>query len=102
MLLTLSFVPMYLPGARELFAQPHPSMARMVELPALETVDKPYTADEPLLEQRLAEALEACMDDVLNGIELDQDYIRKITGPFTWEGIFARIEAVYRTALEGR
>ena len=91
-----------LPGAKELFAVPHPSMVRMVALPALETVDRPYKADEPLLEQRLAEALEASMDDVLNGVELDQDYIQKITGPFTWEGIFSRIEAVYRRALEGR
>ena len=91
-----------LPGARELFAVPHPSMVRMVARPDLETVDRPYKVDEPLLEQRLAEALEASMADVLNGVELDQDYIRKITGPFTWEGIFARIEAVYRRALEGR
>lgn len=91
-----------LPGARELFAESHPSMVRLVELPALETVDRPYTTDEPLLEQRLAEALEASMADVLNGIELDQDYVRKITGPFTWEGIFVRIESVYRQALEER
>lgn len=91
-----------LPGARELFAVPHPSMVRMVALPALETVDRPYKADESLLEQRLAEALEASMDDVLNGVELDQDYIQKITGPFTWEGIFSRIEAVYSRALKDR
>jgi glycosyltransferase involved in cell wall biosynthesis len=91
-----------LPGARELFAVPHPNMVRMVELPVLETVDRPFKSDEPLLEQRLAEALEASMVDVMNGVELDQDYIRRITGPFTWEGIFARIESVYRQALEGR
>ena len=91
-----------LPGARELFAEPHPSMVRMVELPDLETVDRPYKADEPLLEQRLAEALEASMADVMNGVGLDRDYVRRITGPFTWEDIFTRIEAVYRRALEGR
>ena len=91
-----------LPGAKELFAVPHPSMVRMVELPDLETVDRPYRSDEPLLEQRLAEALGASIADVMNGVEPDQDYIRKITGPFTWEGIFERIESVYRQALEGR
>lgn len=91
-----------LPGARELFAVPHPSMVRLVELPALETVDRPFKSDEPLLEERLAEALEASMADVINGVEPDQDYIRKITGPFTWEGIFERIESVYRRALEDR
>jgi len=89
-----------LPGARELFAVPHPNMVRMVELPALETVDRPYKADEPLLEERLAEALEASIADVVNRVEPDQEYIRKITGSFTWEGIFARIESVYRQAVE--
>jgi glycosyltransferase involved in cell wall biosynthesis len=91
-----------LPGTRELFAVPHPHMVRMVELPTLETVDRPYKADEPLLEKRLAEALEASMADVMSGVELDQGYIQRITGPFTWEGIFARVEAVYKRALEGR
>ncbi|MBE1424506.1 glycosyltransferase involved in cell wall biosynthesis [Desulfomicrobium macestii] len=91
-----------LPGARELFAEPHPSMVRMVELPNLETVDRPYRADEPLLEQRLAEALQASIADVRNRVEPDQDYVRKITGPFTWEGIFDRIESVYRQAIGDR
>jgi len=102
MLLTLSFVPMYLPGARELFAQPHPSMVRMVNLPTLETVDRPCKADELLLKQQLAEMLEASMHDMLNGVGLAQAYIRRITGPFTWEAIFTRIEVVYKRALEGR
>ena len=91
-----------LPGAMELFAALHPSMVRMVELPTLETVDRPYTSDEPLLEQRLAEALQASIADVMNRVEPDQEYIRKITGSFTWEGIFARIESVYRQAGEDR
>jgi glycosyltransferase involved in cell wall biosynthesis len=91
-----------LPGARELFAEPHPNMVRLVKLPALETVDRPYKTDEPLLEERLAETLEASIADVMNVVGPDQDYIRKITGPFTWEGIFTRIEAVYRRALEDR
>jgi glycosyltransferase involved in cell wall biosynthesis len=90
-----------LPGARELFAEPHPHMVRMVELPGLETVDRPYTSDEPLLEARLAEALEESVSDVMNGVRPDEEYIRRITEPFTWEKIFLRIEGVYnRTALE--
>ena len=40
--------------------------------------------------------------DVRNRVEPDQDYVRKITGPFTWEGIFDRIESVYRQAVEDR
>ena len=90
-----------LPGARELFAEPHPHMVRMVELPRLETVDRPYTTDEPLLEARLVAALEESISDVMNGVRPDEAYIRRITEPFTWEKIFLRIEGVYnRAALE--
>jgi glycosyltransferase involved in cell wall biosynthesis len=90
-----------LPGARELFAEPHPHMVRMVALSRLETVDRPYTSDEPLLEARLVAALEESISDVMNGVRPDEAYIRKITEPFTWEKIFLRIEGVYnRAALE--
>lgn len=90
-----------LPGARELFGDTHPHMVRMVELPRLETVDRPYTSDEPLLEARLVTALEESISDVMNGVRPDEEYIRRITEPFTWEKIFLRIEGVYnRAALE--
>ena len=88
-----------LPGARELFREPHPHMVRMVELPRLETVDRPYRADEPLLEARLAEALERSILGVLSGVGPDDGYIRRITEPYTWEKIFQRIEGVYSRAV---
>ena len=91
-----------LPGACELFAEPHPHMVRMVELPRLETVDRPYTTDEPLLEARLAEALEESISDVMNGVRPDEEYIRRITEPFTWEKIFLRIETAYNRAVQER
>jgi hypothetical protein len=40
--------------------------------------------------------------DVMNKEEPDQEHIRKIAGASTWEGIFARIETVYRQAAGGR
>jgi hypothetical protein len=91
-----------LPEFMELFAEPHPSMVRLVEASALESVDRPFAADEALLEGRLTEALRASIADVENGVEPDWDYVRKITGPFGWDNIFARIEAVYKQALEDR
>jgi hypothetical protein len=38
----------------------------------------------------------------MNGVGLDQDYVWKITGPYTWEGSSFRVETVYRQALEER
>lgn len=97
-----SIVTTDLPGARELFGQSPPSMVRMVELPPLETVDRPRKADEPLLERRLAEALTAGIADVQGGREPDTDSVLRIIEPYSWRGIFARIEDVYGRALESR
>lgn len=87
-----------LPGSRELFGQSPPPMVRMVELPPLETVDRPFEADEPLLELRLSEALREAIADVIRGEKIDRDYVRRTTEPFGWAGIYARVEAVYGAA----
>lgn len=87
-----------LPGSRELFGQSPPPMVRMVELPPLETVDRPFEADEPLLELRLSEALREAIADVTRGEKIDRDYVRRTTEPFGWAGIYARVEAVYGAA----
>ena len=89
-----------LPGARELFGQSPPRMVRMVALPPLETVDRPFKADEPLLERRLADALREGVADVVACLEPDMDYVRRVTEPYGWRGIFARVEEVYRSALK--
>jgi glycosyltransferase involved in cell wall biosynthesis len=91
-----------LPGARELFGPSPPSMVRMVELTRLESVDRPFPADEPLLERRLADALRAGMADAAGGVEPDREFVREITEPFGWPGIFARIEGVYDAARKAR
>lgn len=91
-----------LPGVRELFGQPPPRTVRMVELPRLETVDRPFAADEELLEQRLANALRSGIAEALAGVKPDQEEVRKITEHFGWENIFSRIEAVYEMALQTR
>jgi glycosyltransferase involved in cell wall biosynthesis len=91
-----------LPGCRELFGQSPPAMVRMVELPPLETVDRPFKADEPLLERRLSGALREAMADVMSGQEPDVDYVRTTTEPFGWASIFARIEDVYEGAVKAR
>lgn len=91
-----------LPGSRELFGQSPPPVVRMVELPPLETVDRPFVADGPLLERRLAGALLASITDVMNGEEPDLGYIRRTTEPFGWAGVFARIEEVYGMARKAQ
>lgn len=97
-----SIVTTDLPGARELFGESPPRTVRLVGLPPLETVDRPFKADEPLLESRLAEALQAGMADALGGVEPDPEYVGKVTEPYSWRGIFARIEGVYEAARKAQ
>ncbi|MBU1611884.1 MAG: glycosyltransferase family 4 protein [Proteobacteria bacterium] len=91
-----------LAGARQLFTPLHPTMVRMVELPALKTIDRPHPEDWPLLEERLAAALRAGIGEVLAGGQTDQEYVREIASPFTWTKIYARVEDVYRRSLGER
>lgn len=91
-----------LPGAQELFGPHPPPMVRLVELPPLETVDKPYAADEPMLEQRLASALRASIHDVRSGESVNKEYVCTLTNEYGWKSIFSRIEAVYNLALKSR
>ncbi|WP_320172004.1 glycosyltransferase family 4 protein [Maridesulfovibrio sp.] len=91
-----------LPGSRMLFTPAHPSMVRMVKLPALMTVDRPYPEDEPALESKLAETLAEAFEDILGGAGPDLDYIQSVSKPYTWEKIFDRVDRVYREAADTR
>lgn len=91
-----------LPGVRELFAEAHPDMVRLVELPELATVDRPHSDDERMLRERLGAALRAAIADVTGGVVSDQDFVQRVTAAYGWDSIFGRVEAVYRQAVADR
>ncbi len=72
----------------------------LIELPPLETVDKPFDKDLPLLEQRLACCLQQIIRKVMKEPRPDIHINRKITKPYSWDKIFERIEMVYAKALD--
>lgn len=75
------------------------SMLSLVELPALESVDKPYDKDLIHLELLLSRHLAVEIDKILAHPEPDLDTARKLTVNYTWERIFLKIENVYKKAL---
>ncbi|WP_415717166.1 glycosyltransferase family 4 protein [Maridesulfovibrio sp.] len=88
-----------LPGVEELFPKPDKRIVRMVHLTELQTIDTPHPKDEPILEQRLTEALTLSIEDALTGPQPDPKMIAELTAPYTWSNIFKRISEVYDQAF---
>lgn len=81
-----------LPGVKELFADTDTRFIHLVDLPELETIDQPFKADEPMLENRLAKILEKVISARRTA---GQAGISRLTGPYTWEKVFSRVNQVY-------
>jgi glycosyltransferase involved in cell wall biosynthesis len=87
-----------LPGVKELLADDDNPMVRLLDLPALETVDTPYESDMPELKTRLASILAQTIREIQAHPEPDWDYACTKTFPYTWEKIFSKIDQMYRQA----
>lgn len=84
-----------LPGVRDVLGDTGGEFIRLVDLPPLETVDTPYAADEPQLEETLSETLREQILTAMKIPEIDMASAEQILAPYTWSGVFARIERVY-------
>jgi hypothetical protein len=91
-----------LPGTLEVLGRADENLVTLLELPPLETVDRPFARDETILETRLAHALEAVVEKVVKEPSVDPEPVERLTRPFTWESVFARVEGSYTKALEAR
>ncbi|BCS98940.1 glycoside hydrolase [Desulfoluna limicola] len=90
-----------LPGVREVLGDTGGEFIRLVDLPPLETVDAPSAADEPQLEALLSETLREQILTAMKTPEIDMASAKQILAPYTWSGVFARIERVYEKQVIG-
>ncbi|MBL4903404.1 MAG: glycosyltransferase family 4 protein [Desulfocapsa sp.] len=88
-----------LPGCREIFGRSENDMLKLLPLPSLEKVDKPFERDWPRLETMLAGAITEQVKHVMDGSRPAPGVITALTAPYTWENVFSRIEAVYNAVL---
>nr|WP_319392913.1 glycosyltransferase family 4 protein [uncultured Desulfobacter sp.] len=88
-----------LPGTREIFEQTRSDMVDLLTLPPLETVDTPFQKDMPALEQALANALGKSIAKTDRNRQPDLDQVHKLTRAYTWEGVFAKIEEIYKKVV---
>ncbi|MBF0390784.1 MAG: hypothetical protein HQK71_11860, partial [Desulfamplus sp.] len=73
-------------------------MITLVNLPELETVDKPYSRDLDELETRLCEHIIQSIKELSINPEPNLDEIDRLTKNYTWQNVFQRIETVYNKA----
>ncbi|SLM29461.1 putative glycogen synthase (Starch (bacterial glycogen) synthase) [Desulfamplus magnetovallimortis] len=107
-----------LPGTKEMFADKESKefkrlkemekessyekddLVSLIELPELETVDKPFESDIPYLEQQLKSALEKLIATAVEHPNPDFGRCRLLTEPCSWKRIFESIEKVYLRCLD--
>lgn len=85
-----------LPGTCEVLGERQADMVDLISLPPLETVDTPFERDWPALEKELAVALESVIGKSIRQRQPDIAQIKDLTSNYSWEKVFARMEAVYR------
>jgi alpha-maltose-1-phosphate synthase len=84
-----------LPGVHELFRTDHPGMVRLVKLPELETIDRPFKQDEKSMETQLSTTMAELISLVEKHPQPDEAYVRSNSLDFTWKKIFFKIAALY-------
>ena len=88
-----------LPGVLEVAAGVSADFIRLVQTPRLRNMDQPYPEDLPAFERHLARAIDAQMTEVFRDPQIDLFPVATTLSAFTWEGIFAKVEAVFTKVL---
>jgi glycosyltransferase involved in cell wall biosynthesis len=86
-----------LSGFTEFFSGAHPDTVRLIDLPALETIDRPFEKDEVHLEKLLAKTLEEMMAVARRRPDVDDPGADKIARNYTWQRVFENVLTVYET-----
>jgi len=89
-----------LTGFQEIFGKTNSETVRLIDLPPFETIDRPYKADEALLEKVLSETLLDMMAAVKKSPDFDDPQAEDIARRYTWGRIFQRVLSVYRDVVD--
>ena len=84
-----------LPGFHEIFGNTQRDTVRLIPLPPLETIDRPYARDEARLIEILADCLVEMMAAARRAPEVDDPEAKKIASRFTWSQVVARTVSIY-------
>jgi len=84
-----------LSGFTEIFSQARRDTVQLIDLPDLETIDRPFKKDEALLESLLAETLASMMSTVRQRPDFEDPGADQIAQYYTWQHVFENVLSVY-------
>lgn len=88
-----------LTGFSDIFGQAKKETIDLIQLPRLETIDKPYQKDEMHLEYVLSKSILNMIAAAKNNPDFDDPQAEKITSHYTWTRVFERTLSVYKDAI---
>ena len=88
-----------LPGSFELLGNVRNDWVQFIDLPPLQTVDRPFPGDWRRLEGKLAEAVRHMVDLAQKTPAPTGTEVCELTAPHSWEGVFSIVTAAYRNVL---
>lgn len=88
-----------LPGIRELVEGLQGDWGQLISLPILETADRPFETDIPLIRDRLVNALEHQILKYSEKKDHPSDFFNVLKQNYSWENVFKRVESVYRSLV---
>ncbi len=88
-----------LSGFQEIFGRANSDTINLIQLPPLETIDRPYQKDEAQLEKELCKSILKMIAAVKKSPDFDDPQAEKIAANYTWPCVFQRTLAVYNDAL---
>jgi glycosyltransferase involved in cell wall biosynthesis len=89
-----------LPGFRDIFGQTRSDTVRLIPLPPLETIDRPYRKDETRLTGMLADSLVEMIAAVQRSPDMHDPHAERIAADYTWTRVFERTLSVYEEIAE--
>jgi len=84
-----------LPGFAEMFGKAREDTVRLIPLPPLETVDRPYAKDEEALIDALAQSLVEMIAAVKQSPQINDPQADRIAIDYTWSRVVGRTLSVY-------
>jgi glycosyltransferase involved in cell wall biosynthesis len=88
-----------LSGFKEIFGRASNDTINLIQLPPLETIDRPYQKDEAHLEKVLSKSILSMLAAVKKSPNFDDPQAEKIAVNYTWPRVFQRTLAAYKDAL---
>ncbi len=91
-----------LSGFQEIFGRADPGTIQLMDLPPLETIDRPYKIHETQMEKDLSRIILRMMAMVRKSPDFCDPRAEEIAAAFTWQRVFEPIAAVYQEAVNLR